>query len=231
MIVHPGGVAKPAAFIIETLQCEGGLNLASNAWLQQLADIAKRNEILLIVDEVQVGCGRTGTFFSFERANIVPDMVCLSKSISGMGLAMALLLLKPELDIWSPGEHNGTFRGNNMAFVAATSAIENYWQDLTFTEHIAQMTGIMTEVLEDICSAYPSAISQTLGLGLVQGIKFNEPEMASKVAKLAFEAGLIIESCGPDSEVIKMMPPLIITEQPLREAGDILKKALAQLTA
>ena len=78
----------------------------------------------MIIDDIQVGCGRTGKFFSFERAGIIPDMVTLSKSISGYGLPMSLVLIKPELDIFKPAEHNGTFRGNQMAFVGAKAAIE-----------------------------------------------------------------------------------------------------------
>ncbi|MXO80391.1 aminotransferase class III-fold pyridoxal phosphate-dependent enzyme, partial [Paenibacillus sp. OT2-17] len=118
------GVEKPAAIILETVQAEGGIHIADTEWLRDLRQLCDDHDILLIVDDIQVGCGRVGSFFSFERAGIVPDMVVLSKSISGYGLPMSLLLLKPELDIWSPGEHNGTFRGNQLAFVGAKAALE-----------------------------------------------------------------------------------------------------------
>jgi diaminobutyrate-2-oxoglutarate transaminase len=120
------GLDIPAAVIVETVQGEGGLNAASPDWLRGLADLCARHEILLIVDDVQMGCGRTGPFFSFEQAGIVPDIVCLSKSLSGYGLPFAVTLLKPELDVWEPGEHNGTFRGPNPAFVTATAAMD-FW--------------------------------------------------------------------------------------------------------
>ena len=123
------GMDKPAAVIVETVQGEGGLRAARASWLRGLAELCREHGILLIVDDVQAGCGRTGTFFSFEEAAITPDIVCLSKSISGFGLPLSLTLFKPELDIWKPGEHNGTFRGHNPAFVTGTAALEHFWQD------------------------------------------------------------------------------------------------------
>src|SRR3546814_7776963 len=109
--------------LVETVQGEGGLNPASPEWLRRIAAIAKAHGALLIVDDIQAGCGRTGGFFSFEDIGITPDIVTLAKSLSGMGLPFALTLFRPELDVWSPGEHNGTFRGNNHAFVTATAAL------------------------------------------------------------------------------------------------------------
>ena len=124
LLDDPGsGLDLPAAVILETIQGEGGVNVARPRWLGDLARLCKEHSILLIVDDIQVGVGRTGTFFSFEEANIVPDIVTLSKSIGGLGLPMSLVLLKPELDHWKPGEHTGTFRGNNLAFVAATQSV------------------------------------------------------------------------------------------------------------
>ncbi|MGH3851023.1 MAG: aspartate aminotransferase family protein, partial [Pseudonocardiaceae bacterium] len=111
------GLNEPAAVIVETTQGEGGLNVARYEWLKGLEELCRRYDMLLIVDDVQMGCGRTGPFFSFEPAGITPDIVTISKSISGYGLPMALTLIRPELDVWEPGEHNGTFRGNNPAFV------------------------------------------------------------------------------------------------------------------
>lgn len=123
------GLNKPAAVIVETVQGEGGINVARPEWLRALADLCRRRDMLLIVDDIQMGCGRTGAFFSFEEAGITPDIVTLSKSISGYGLPMSLCLFTPELDVWGPGEHNGTFRGNNPAFVTAAAALDAYWAD------------------------------------------------------------------------------------------------------
>jgi len=132
------GVELPAAMLIETVQGEGGVNVASAEWMQRLQKVCRNNGILLIVDDIQVGCGRTGTFFSWEEMDIDPDIVVLSKSLGGIGLPMALVLMKPEHDQWAPGEHNGTFRGNNLAFVAATKAIELYWRDEEFSHEIKE---------------------------------------------------------------------------------------------
>lgn len=123
------GIEYPAAVIVETVQGEGGLNAGRATWLRELRELCTRHGMLLIVDDVQAGCGRTGTFFSFEEAGIVPDIVCLSKSVSGYGLPMALTLFRPELDVWEPGEHNGTFRGHNPAFVTGAAALEKFWSD------------------------------------------------------------------------------------------------------
>ena len=131
---NSSGVDLPAAVIVETIQAEGGINVASNAWLQGLEQICRDFDILLIIDDIQVGNGRTGKFFSFEDAGINPDMITLSKSIGG-GLPLSLLFMRPELDQWKPGEHTGTFRGNNLAFIAATAALD-YWTNNDLTEAV-----------------------------------------------------------------------------------------------
>ena len=118
------GIEKPAALFIETIQAEGGIRVFDVDWLKRVRKFCDDNDILLVVDDVQVGCCRSGSFFSFERAGIQPDIVTLSKSIGGYGLPLALTLIKPEIDVWAPGEHNGTFRGNQLAFVAAKAGIE-----------------------------------------------------------------------------------------------------------
>jgi diaminobutyrate-2-oxoglutarate transaminase len=122
-LLDGSGPGLPAAVIVECVQGEGGINVASPAWLRGLAERCRRHKILLIVDDVQMGCGRTGPFFSFEVAGIQPDIVCLSKSIGGYGFPLALTLLRPELDVWAPGEHSGTFRGIDPALVAGGTAL------------------------------------------------------------------------------------------------------------
>src|SRR5262249_58994521 len=130
------GMETPAAVILETVQGEGGLNVARIDWLKRLEALCNKRGIVLIVDDIQAGCGRTGTFFSFEPAGIKPDVITLSKSLSGYGLPMAMVVLKKSMDVWKPGEHNGTFRGNNHAFVTATAAIEHYWSTPAFAESV-----------------------------------------------------------------------------------------------
>ncbi|MEZ8099399.1 diaminobutyrate--2-oxoglutarate transaminase [Vibrio bivalvicida] len=224
---NSAGVDKPAAVLVETVQGEGGLNVASNAWLQRLSKICKQNDILVIVDDIQAGCGRTGTFFSFEPAGIKPDMVTLSKSIGGYGLPMAIVLLKPELDIWKPGEHNGTFRGNNHAFVTATQAIEMYWADnKPFEQHIAKCSAMVSEVIASILARHPGMFVKQKGRGMMIGIECSNGQLASEIAKACFDNGLIIETAGPNDEVLKFFAPLTITESELETGLDIFKHAV-----
>jgi len=210
------GVDLPAAIIVETVQGEGGIHIARDAWLQELSAICHEFDILLIVDDIQMGNGRTGTFFSFERSGITPDMVTVSKSI-GTGLPMALLLMRPELDQWKPGEHTGTFRGNNLAFVAATKALE-YWDTPDFAEGIAHKGKLFESGLQDIVTKYADAKGELRGVGMVWGIDFSNESFASDVSEEAFKRGLIIETAGANGQVLKFLPALTIDE-PLIEEG------------
>jgi diaminobutyrate-2-oxoglutarate transaminase len=220
------GVDLPAAFILETVQAEGGINVASPDWLGRLAALAEKHDVLLIVDDIQAGCGRTGAFFSFERAGIYPDIVCLSKSISGYGLPMSLVLIRPQLDRWEPGEHNGTFRGNNLAFVAATAALK-YWRDGAFCSAIERKSQLVAARLRAIQASAPAHIGGVRGIGLLQGLVFNDPQVANAVSRAAFERGLIVELCGPAENVVKLMPPLTIEEDVLLDGVARLADAVA----
>ncbi|KOR89272.1 diaminobutyrate--2-oxoglutarate transaminase [Paenibacillus solani] len=215
------GVSIPAAIILETVQGEGGINVARYEWLRRIAELCKSRDILLIVDDVQAGCGRTGTFFSFEKAGIVPDIVCLSKSIGGYGLPMAITLIRPYLDIWKPGEHNGTFRGNNMAFVAAAEAL-SYWENDELYNHVEKNGQTVRLFLDKLAEKYPNMKGQVRGRGLMQGIAFGVEGLADKVCRIAFERGLIMETAGADNEVAKIMPPLTIDHEGLVKGLNIL---------
>lgn len=223
------GVALPAAIILETVQGEGGINAAGFQWIKRVEDICRRWDILLIIDDVQAGCGRTGTFFSFEPADINPDIVCLSKSIGGIGLPMAITLIKPEYDQWGPGEHNGTFRGNNLAFVTATEAL-TYWEDDNLSQAIQKKADILADTLHDFVDVYPELEGQVRGRGLMQGLACGKDDIAEQICAAAFKRGLIVETSGPNDEVIKFLPPLIIDEEGLREGlhrlGESIKDVL-----
>ncbi|GAB2957499.1 diaminobutyrate--2-oxoglutarate transaminase [Amycolatopsis acidiphila] len=216
------GLNEPAAVIVETVQGEGGINAASLEWLRGLSDLCQRHKILLIVDDVQMGCGRTGPFFSFEDAGIKPDMVCLSKSIGGYGLPLALTLIKPELDVWEPGEHNGTFRGINPAFVTAAEALRTYWSNDELEKSTRAKGERFGAALEGIAEAYPEAGLTAKGRGLARGLEFQSGEIAGKVCAAAFERGLLMETSGPDSEVAKLLPPLTLTDAEVGEGLEII---------
>ncbi|MEJ2611758.1 MAG: diaminobutyrate--2-oxoglutarate transaminase [Candidatus Thiodiazotropha sp.] len=224
------GIDLPASIIVETVQGEGGINVASAEWLRQLEQLCRDYDILLIVDDIQMGNGRTGTFFSFEEAGIKPDMVTVSKSIGG-GLPMALLLMRPELDQWKPGEHTGTFRGNNLAFVAATQAL-SYWDNEDFSESIKYKGEIMEEELSKIVDKYKDQLNIELrGRGMVWGLDIDRPGFASEVSAEAFINNLVIELAGSDDNVVKFLPALIIEEETLRQGMTIIDKVIGELLA
>jgi len=214
----------PAGVIVETVQGEGGLNPARVEWLQALADLCQRHGLLLIVDDVQMGCGRTGPFFSFEIAGITPDIVCLSKSISGYGLPMALTLFKREHDVWSPGEHNGTFRGQCPSFVTATAAIRTYWSDDSLQRSTEAKSRHVESVLQEVAGEIGGV--HVKGRGLAIGLSFAEAERADRVAAAAFERGLLLETSGPKSEVAKLFPALTISDEELDEGLEIFRDAV-----
>ncbi len=220
------GIEKPAAIIFETVQAEGGVVVAPIEWMQKLRELCDKHEILLICDDIQVGCGRTGPFFSFERANIVPDMVVLSKSISGYGFPMSLLLIKPDLDVWSPGEHTGTFRGNQLAFVGGTAALE--YREITGLE---QEVKVKESFLKTFFSEQIAPISDRIdirGLGLIWGIDlaYLEEAIVEKITARCFELGLIIERVGRNNTVIKILPSLNIEMSILRKGCYIINEVL-----
>jgi diaminobutyrate-2-oxoglutarate transaminase len=219
------GLDKPAAIIAETVQGEGGLNAASDAWLRRVERIARRHGALLIIDDIQAGIGRTGGFFSFERAGIRPDIVTLAKSLSGLGLPFALTLIRPQHDCWKPGEHNGTFRGNNHAFVTAAKAIELFWSNSVFEEDVARKSARLQAALKEIVDSSPIAC-RVKGRGMMRGIEMESGEAAAAVCAECFENGLIIETSGSHDEVVKVLAPLNISDADFDTGLAILENAV-----
>ena len=211
------GIELPAAIILETIQADGGVNVASNKFLQGIREICDEFNILMIVDDVQVGNGRSGNFFSFERAGIVPDMVTLSKAIGG-GMPLSILLFKSELDKWKKGEHTGTFRGNNLSFIAGEVVLKKYWNDNSFSKEIKQKSKIMEQFLRE-------NFENIRGHGMIWGIEVNA-EKSLKVREKCFKKGLILELVGNNDNVIKLLPPLTISKEELIKGLEILKKAI-----
>lgn len=224
------GVDLPAAVILETIQGEGGINVATKEWLQELESICREFDILLIVDDIQVGNGRSGEFFSFEFAGINPDIVTLSKSIGG-GLPMAVLLFKSDLDQWKPGEHTGTFRGNNLAFVASKVTLDNYWQNDDLSNAVFYKEKILKEKLEQIALKHKDKYSiKVRGRGLVYGFEIeDDASIAGEISEYAFKENLICETCGSESQVVKFLPPLTISEDLLIEGLDRFENAVDKL--
>jgi diaminobutyrate-2-oxoglutarate transaminase len=218
----------PAAFVVETVQGEGGLKAASPEWLIQLRTLAHDMGALLIVDDIQAGCGRTGDFFSFDGFDLRPDIICLSKSLSGIGLPMAMVLLRRHLDVWRPGEHNGTFRGNNMAFVAATAALE-HWTTSAFRRRIAALRDEVHATLHELVSIHRGGGVTVTGRGLMSGLRFQHAAEADELRARLFEIGVIAETSG-DGRVLKMFPPLTMSAAQWRETAEALFDAFVPRT-
>jgi len=223
LVDRSGGVDAPAAILLETVQGEGGLNAASAEWVRRVAKIARAHGALLIVDDIQAGCGRTGAFFSFEEMGVMPDIVTMAKSVSGFGLPMALLLIRPEHDVFGPAEHNGTFRGNTHAFVTARVAIEKFWADGAFRKEIDAKARLLTDALADIAGLVPGA--RLKGRGMMQGVDVGNGDLAADICARAFGKGLIIETSGNEDQVVKVLAPLTTPEETLRRGLSILHEA------
>lgn len=225
------GVEKPAAIVLETVQADGGINPFPVEWLQRVRTLCDKYDILMIVDDIQVGCARTGWFFSFERAGIVPDIVTQSKSIGGYGMPFALVLIKPELDIWSPGEHNGTFRGYQLSMVAAKAGLE-VMLDEHVEDKVRGQEKIIAQYMDEITALDPARV-RTRGIGFIWGVDLYHCDPEGKASKqvldLCFQNGLIVERVGRGNAVVKVMPDLLIDEATLRRGLDILKNAVAQV--
>lgn len=216
------GVEKPAALFVETVQAEGGVRVLSNEYLKALREFCTKNDILMIIDDIQVGCARTGTFFSFERAGIEPDMFTMSKSIGGYGMPFALTLFKPEYDIWTPGEHNGTFRGNQLSMVAAKAGLE-YMLDNNIEAEVKRKEAIVKDYFEKNIA---SDTVKVRGIGLIWGVEVADGKTALAVADRCFENGLVIERAGRDNNVVKLMPALTIPDELLIKGLEIIKNSI-----
>ncbi len=222
------GYEKPAAIIIETVQQEGGIHVFSKEFLKDLRALCDKYDILLICDEVQIGCSRSGTFFSFERADIVPDIVCMSKSIGGYGIPFAVTLLKKELDVFKPGEHNGTFRGCQLSMVAGLAALEmTVEQDIP--AQVRRKEKIVKEYLDKEIKPLLKGKMEIRGIGLSWGIEFNDGKLARAVLDKCFEKKLIIELAGSYDSVLKIMPSLVIEDELLLKGLNIVKESIQEV--
>ena len=223
------GIDAPAAFVFEPIQGEGGLNSASDDWMRGIEKIARKHGALIIVDDIQSGIGRSGTYFSFETSGIKPDMVTQAKSLSGFGLPFAALLIKPELDVWKPAEHNGTFRGNTHAFVTARVAIEKFWKDKSFETALGDKIKLLSEEIRAVADLVDG--STTKGRGMMQGVDVGSGELAGAICAKAYEKGLVIETSGAHDEVIKFLAPLTTPDEIIREGFAILQEATREVLA
>ncbi len=227
LVDNSSGLDLPAAVILETIQAEGGIHIASASWLKELSEICHEFDILLIIDDIQVGNGRSGDFFSFEEAGIKPDIICLSKAIGG-GLPLAFILFRPNLDQWKPGEHTGTFRGNNLAFVASYEAM-HYWDNNDLSEAVKYKGAVIEKELLAVANKYPELNAEVRGRGMIYGLEILERGLAGQISEKCFENGLVIELAGADDQVVKFLPALTIDEETLLRGIAIVDKAIGDI--
>jgi diaminobutyrate-2-oxoglutarate transaminase len=226
-LTDPGsGIETPAAVLVETVQAEGGVNVGSEAWLSELRHVCDEHGMLLIIDDIQVGCGRTGWFFSAAGMGWDPDVICLSKSLSGLGFPLAVVVLRADLDVWEPGEHNGTFRGNNLAFVTGAAALREYWGTDALAADIDRKSRLITDHLRDLQTRFPDLIRAVRGKGMIVGVEAAVDGVASKIAARCYELGLLIETCGPRDTVLKLLPALTIADEHLSRGLNLLEAAI-----
>ena len=226
------GVEKPAAILVETVQGEGGINILPAEWLQAVRKLCDKHGILLICDEIQAGCGRTGPFFSFEMAGIVPDIVFMAKSIGGIGMPLAITLLKPEYDVLSPGEHNGTFRGFNLAFVAGSAALDMF-VDNNMEEETKRKEELIRTFFDERLPSLNGKNIRARGLGVMWGVEFGAypSKVAFDIRKRCFEKGVILELCGREDTVVKIMAACTIPDDVLMKGLEIVFESMKEVLA
>jgi diaminobutyrate-2-oxoglutarate transaminase len=220
------GVTPPAAYVLEVIQAEGGVNLASKYWLHKIQQIAHANNALLIIDEIQVGCGRTGSYFSFDGMGLDPDIICLAKGIGGFGTPLAMNLIKPEHDqYWSPGEHTGTFRGQGFSFVSGKIALDYFDNDELMVD-VAAKGKLMAKCLQELADKYAEHGFKVRGKGMMQALDVVDGVAAKAMSTACFDSGLLVGPCGSGGRVLKLIPPLTIPQSDLEEGLSLLKSAV-----
>ncbi|WP_414166877.1 aspartate aminotransferase family protein [Streptoverticillium reticulum] len=230
-----GGVAAPAAVVMELVQGEGGVIPARPEFVTRVREITRELGIPLVVDEVQTGCGRTGTWFAFEQYGIEPDVIVASKALSGIGTPVAMILYDERLDTWAPGAHTGTFRGNQLAFAAGAEAVR-----IIHDEDVLANVRARGAQFADRLAALRGCpwVREVRGLGLMWGVELAAPgdgrpasALAAAVQQHALRRGLIVELGGRDDCVVRMLPPLNVTEDVVDTACTLLVSAVEECAA
>jgi diaminobutyrate-2-oxoglutarate transaminase len=217
------GVNPPAAFLVETIQAEGGVRVGKEEWLKGVQQLAKDLGALFIIDDIQVGCGRTGSYFSFDDMDLDPDIVVLAKGIGGYGTPLAMTLNKPEYDKkWSPGEHTGTFRGQGLSFVAGAKALE-YFDNDDLMNQTKENGKYMFEFLTDLASGRNDV--EVRGKGMIIGFDVSDGDKGKAIAGECFKNGMLIGGCGKGGEVLKFIPPLTTPKEDLQKGLEIFASA------
>ena len=235
------GITDPAGMILEPIQGEGGSVPAPDGWLREMRRMTRERDIPLILDEIQTGLGRTGETYAFEHADIVPDVVTLSKAIGG-GLPLAVVVYDESLDVWEPGAHAGTFRGNQLAMAAGEATID-YVLENDLAEHAADVGARLRGALEATADRF-EAVGDVRGRGLMLGVEFvdhgtewqgpgphaPDGDFAEAVQTACFERGLVVERGGRGDATARFLPPLVVTRAQVDEIAAVFEEAVAAVT-
>jgi len=228
-----GGVPRPAAVLLELVQGEGGVIPATPRFAREVAQLARELDALLIVDEVQTGYGRTGTWFAFEQYGLEPDIVVASKAAGGIGLPVALIMYDRQLDTWEPGAHIGTFRGHQLAFAAGVAAIEVMRRE-DVLGNVARQGGYLCAELGRLAERH-ACVAEVRSLGLMIGLEIvdpahgrPDPARAASIQRRALRRGLIVELGGRSDAVVRLLPPLNVTRPVVDAALRILAEAITE---
>jgi diaminobutyrate-2-oxoglutarate transaminase len=229
-----GGIQKPAAVLMEVVQAEGGAIPAPIEFVRGVRRVTRELDIPLIVDEIQSGCGRTGTWFAFEQYGIVPDVILASKALGGIGMPIAAVFYDERLDTWAPGAHTGTFRGYQPAFAAGVAAARIIERD-GILQDVRRLGGYALGRLETLRDAH-ELVGDVRGRGFLLGVELIEPETgapngsaARQVQRRALEQGLILELGGREDAVLRLLPPLNVSRETLDDALEILETAIGEV--
>lgn len=226
-LVPPESVA---AIVVEPIQGEGGYVVPPDGFLTRLREICDAHGILLVADEVQTGFGRTGRMFAVDHSGVVPDIMCVAKGM-GNGLPIGGIVAKTSvMSKWHPGEHGTTFGGNPVACAAATVVIETLRNE-RLPERAAALGERVLERARGWQAKHPH-LGDVRGRGFMIGLEFMEgkrpaPELTQRILQAALERDLLLLACGVDENVIRMIPPLTISEQELEKGMDVLEASLA----
>jgi len=226
------GVGKPSAVIVEAIQGEGGTIVPPDKFIPKLREICTKHDVLLIIDEIQAGLCRTGKMFAFEHTQTIPDIMTLSKALGGVGFPISCVAFKEELDLWPPGKHIGTFRGNVVAYAAGAAALE-FMRVNDLAGHASRLGEFMLAKLKQI-QKDSEKVGDVRGKGLMFGIEFVRdkqsktpaPEIAQKVRTICHKSGLLIEIGGHFNNVARFLPPLVLTKSLALKGIEIFEDAV-----
>ena len=230
-----GGHESPAGIWVEPIQGEGGVVVPPAGFLQGLRDIADDNDAMLIVDEIQTGIGRTGEWFASDHFDVTPDAITMAKALGGTGLPIGATLYHEKFDTWGPGGHVGTFRGNVPAMVGGIRAIE-YIESHDLLSHASELGASLRERFRDVAERTPE-IADVRGKGLFIGIEFvdddghPDDEVVTEIQQHCYENGVLIWSAGRHDNVLRLIPPLVLTERQAEVGADVICEAIDAATA